>query len=65
MAKPNTATPGTSMAVGIAMGAGVGVLFENMAVGVAIGLVLGIAFGSATTGRDRSAAAPEEGSRKD
>jgi hypothetical protein len=39
------------MAAGLAMGAAIGLLFDNMAMGIAIGMVFGIAFAQ-TRGAD-------------
>jgi hypothetical protein len=55
MAERKTAA-GTWMAVGPAMGAGIGLLFDNLPMGIAIGLVFGIAFahtrGADSPGKD-------------
>jgi hypothetical protein len=50
----------TWMAVGLTMGAGIGLLFDNLTMGMAIGLVLGIAFA-----QTRGAASPGEESGKE
>jgi uncharacterized membrane protein len=60
MAERKTVTTGTWMAVGLAMGAGIGLLFDNLTMGMAIGLMLGIVFGQ-TRGTD----SPEQTSGKE
>jgi hypothetical protein len=60
MAERKTVTTGTWMAGGLAMGAGIGLLFDNLTMGMAIGLVLGIAFA-----QTRGAASPGEESGKE
>jgi hypothetical protein len=56
MAERKTVTTGTWMAVGLAMGAGIGLLFDNLTMGMAIGLLFGISFaqtrGAASSGEE-------------
>jgi hypothetical protein len=60
MTEGRTTSASTWMAVGLTMGAGIGLLFDNLTMGMAIGLVLGIAFA-----QTRGAASPGEESGKE
>ena len=50
--RPNS---GSAIGVGLALGAGVGLLMDNLPMGIAIGLALGVAFGGVSQVRQRDA----------
>jgi hypothetical protein len=60
MTERRTGITGTWIAVGLAMGAGFGLLIDSLTMGIAIGLVFGIAFA-----QTRGASSPGDASGKE
>ena len=52
--KPKTLSMGTWMAIGVAVGAGLGVAMDNLPIGVAIGIAIGAGIGAAQDQRNKN-----------
>jgi hypothetical protein len=51
--KPKARPTGSWMAIGLALGAGIGLLLDSLPIGVAIGLVVGLAIDAAQRNKNK------------
>ncbi|NII10177.1 hypothetical protein [Oleiagrimonas sp. C23AA] len=59
-----SSTPGAMMGVGVALGAGLGVAFDNLALGMGIGVALGAALTAVAARRDMPRRKRDDDSRR-
>ena len=52
--KPKTQSTGYWIAIGLAIGAGIGVALDNLAIGAGIGIAIGAALSAAQTQRNKN-----------